>query len=79
MADDLRPASSDELTAALAHALAFDGRKHWHRADEIMSGIVAGELVDALDAAGFVIMRKLAGGWINDLEIRQADCRPSAT
>jgi hypothetical protein len=55
MTQNLRPASSDELAAALAQAL--DGR---HRADEMMSGIVAGELNDALDAAGFVVMRNPA-------------------
>jgi hypothetical protein len=58
MPDDLHPASSDELAAALAHGLTHDGRKAWHRADDIMSAIVAGELVDVLKAAGFVIMQK---------------------
>jgi len=52
MPNDLRP-SSDEVAAALAHGLARDGRKAWH---DIMSAIVAGELVDALDAAGFLII-----------------------
>jgi len=34
--------------------LTFDGRKHWHRPDE-MSRIIAREPVDALDAAAFVV------------------------
>ena len=58
MSDDLLAASNDELTAALVHGLTREGRKGWHRADDIMARIVAGELVDALDAAGFVIMQK---------------------
>jgi len=46
--NDLRPVSADELAADLARGLTFEGRKDWHRADEIVAGIVAGEIVDAL-------------------------------
>jgi hypothetical protein len=58
MPEDLRRVSPDELAAALAKGLTHEGRKAWHRADDIMSAIVAGELVDVLGRAGFVIMRK---------------------
>jgi hypothetical protein len=42
----------------------FDGRKRMHRADETMARIVAEQLVEALERAGFVVMQRppMAGG-----------------
>jgi hypothetical protein len=51
--------SLGELAAPPAPGPTHEGRKRRHRADEIMEGIVAGELV-WLEAAGFVVMRKPA-------------------
>ena len=58
------PAKPDEIAQAIAHALQFDGRKRMHRAAEIMARIVAEQLVEALERAGFVIMQRppVAGG-----------------
>ncbi|MGA2494053.1 MAG: hypothetical protein ABSF67_14035 [Roseiarcus sp.] len=56
--DHLRPATLDDLADALAFALRFSGRKRVHNADEIMANIVAKRLVEHLDRAGVVIMRK---------------------
>jgi hypothetical protein len=43
MPDDekLTPADPDDLAAALAFALKFEGRKRWHEADPFMADIVA--------------------------------------
>jgi hypothetical protein len=57
-ADRLTPATPDELTESLAFALIFDGRKRKHDADEFMTAIVAKRLVEHLDRAGFVVMKK---------------------
>ncbi len=63
-ADSLAPASPDDLASALAFALRFHGRKRTHNADEIMAEIVAKRLVEHLERAGFVVMRRapIAGG-----------------
>ncbi len=57
-ADPLSPASPDDLSAALAFALRFEGRKRVHNADELMSEIVARRLVEHLERAGFVVMKR---------------------
>jgi hypothetical protein len=54
----LSPASPDDLADALAFALRFDGRKRKHDAGEFMAAIVARRLVEHLDRAGFVVMKK---------------------
>ena len=60
MADDLQPATPDELVDALAFALRFRGRKRVHNGDEIMAHIVAERLAEHLERAGFVVMRRPA-------------------
>jgi hypothetical protein len=57
-AEHLLPASSEDLAAALAFALRFQRRKRTHNADEIMAEIVAKRLVEHLERAGFVVMRR---------------------
>jgi hypothetical protein len=57
-ADKLTPADPSDLANALAYALRFQGRKRVHNANEIMAGIVAKRLVDHLERAGFVVMKK---------------------
>jgi hypothetical protein len=57
-ADTLTPASPDDLASALAFALRFHGRKRTHSADEIMAEIVARRLVEHLERAGFVVMKR---------------------
>jgi hypothetical protein len=59
-ADALTPASPDDLASTLAFALRFEGRKRVHNADEIMSEIVARRLVEHLERAGFVVMKRPA-------------------
>jgi hypothetical protein len=54
----LSPASADDLADALAFALRFDGRRRKHDAGEFMAKIVARRLVEHLDRAGFVVMKK---------------------
>jgi hypothetical protein len=56
--DHLTPASPDDLADTLAFALRFDGRKRKHDAGEFMAAIVARRLVEHLERAGFVIMKK---------------------
>ncbi len=46
------------LSFRIAYALRFQGRKRVHNADEIMAEIVAKRLVDHLERAGFVVMKK---------------------
>ncbi len=54
----LTPADPRDLAAALAFALRFQGRKRVHNADEIMAEIVAKRLVEHLERAGFVVMKR---------------------
>ena len=62
--DKLTPATAEDLVGALAFALRFEGRKRTHSADEIMAEIVARRLVDHLERAGFVVMKRpsISGG-----------------
>ena len=55
--EPLTPADPADLAAALAFALRYQGRKRVHNADEIMAEIV----VDHLERAGFVVMKRPAG------------------
>ncbi len=56
----LTPADLTDLTAALAFALRYHGRKRVHNADEITAEIVAKRLADHLERAGFVVMKRPA-------------------
>jgi len=55
----LTPASRDDLANALAFALLFKGRRRKNDADEMLAKIVAKRLVDHLERAGFVVMKRL--------------------
>jgi len=55
---DLKPATPEDIADALAFALRFDGRKRKHDAGEFMAAIVAKRLVEHLQRAGFVVMKK---------------------
>jgi hypothetical protein len=48
----------DDLAAALAFALKFEGSKRWHNADGFMADIVAKRLVRHLERAGYVVMKR---------------------
>ncbi len=61
-ADKLTPADPADIAAALAFALRFQGRKRVHNADELMAEIVAKRLVEHLERAGFVVMKRPAIG-----------------
>jgi hypothetical protein len=56
--DRLTPAAPEDLVDALAFALRFDGRKRKRDSGEIMAAIAARRLVEHLERAGFVVMRK---------------------
>jgi hypothetical protein len=56
--DKLTPADRDDLAAALAFALRFQGCKRVHNADELMAEIVAKRRVEHLERAEFVVMKK---------------------
>jgi hypothetical protein len=56
--EKLTPADPDELAAALAFALKFEGRKRQHDADAFMADIVAKRLVRYLERARFVVMKR---------------------
>ncbi|MGA2494265.1 MAG: hypothetical protein ABSF67_15185 [Roseiarcus sp.] len=59
--DRLMPAAPDDLADALAFALCFDGRKRKRDSGEIMAAIVARRLVEHLERAGLVVMKKPPG------------------
>ncbi len=61
-AERLAPTDPRDLADALAFALRFQGRKRVHNADELMAAIVARHLVEHLEGAGFVPMRRDRGG-----------------
>ena len=56
--DKLTPADPGDLASALAFALRFQGRKRVRDADELISAIVAKRLVEHLERAGFVVMKR---------------------
>ena len=58
ISDKLTPATPEDLADALAFALRFEGRKRVHNSDELMSAIVARRLVEYLERAGFVVMKR---------------------
>ena len=58
--DTLHAASAEDLEWTLAHALQFDGRKHFKSSSEYMAKITAAHLADCLRKSGFVIMRRQA-------------------
>jgi hypothetical protein len=64
MSDKLTPADPRDLADAFAFALRFQGRKRVHDVDEIMAEIVAKRLVEHLERAGFVVMKRppIGGG-----------------
>src|SRR3954471_9768830 len=57
MTADLRPATADEIAAALSFALPYRGRKRVFDADDVMAQITAERLVQHLEASGFVVMK----------------------
>ncbi len=57
-ADKLTPADPADIAGSLAFALRYEGRKRNHSADEIMAEIVAKRLVEHLERAGFVVMKR---------------------
>ena len=56
----LGPAEPSDLAAALAYALRYQGRKRVGNTDEIMAEIVAKRLVEHLERAGLVVMKRPA-------------------
>jgi hypothetical protein len=54
----LNPFLAEDIADALAFALRFQGRKRVHNADEIIAEIVADRIVEHLERAGFVVMKK---------------------
>jgi len=56
--DTLTTASAQDLVDALAFALRFQGRRRVYNAAEIMAEIVANRLVEHLNRAGYVIMKR---------------------
>jgi hypothetical protein len=62
--DKLTPADPDDLAAALAFALRFDGRRRKNDAAEFMADLVAKRLVRHIERAGFVVMKRppIGGG-----------------
>ena len=61
-ADKLTPADPRDLAEALAFALRYHGRKRVHQADEYMAAKTAERLVEHLDRAGFIIMKRAPNG-----------------
>ena len=61
-ADKLTPADPRDLAEALSFALRYHGRKRVHQADEYMAAITAERLVEHLDRAGFIIMKRAPNG-----------------
>jgi hypothetical protein len=60
MPDDrpLTPADPEELLFSLSHALQYDGKRHFKRADGFMARIVAEHLAECLRRSGYVIMKR---------------------
>ena len=57
-AEALRPAMAEEVVETLSFALRFEGRKPVHHADSFMARIAAERLLEYLERAGFVVMRR---------------------
>ena len=55
---NLSPANEAELEQAIAHALQFDGRKHFKLSGELMAKITAAHLIERLRESGFVVMKR---------------------
>ena len=62
MTDDdkrtLHPTTAAELEETLSFALRYAGRRRVHTADEVMARVTAERLVQHLERAGFVLMRR---------------------
>jgi hypothetical protein len=60
----LTPAKPDDIAETIAFALRYSGRKRVNDAGEMMARIVAEQLVEALERAGLVVMKRppMAGG-----------------
>jgi hypothetical protein len=56
--EKLTPADPEDLAAAFAFALKFEGRKRWHGADAFMADIVAKRLVRHLERARYVVIKR---------------------
>jgi hypothetical protein len=56
--DKLTPADPHDLAEAIAFALRYRGKKCVHQADEYMAQITAERIVEHLERARFVVMRK---------------------
>ena len=56
--DRLRPATTEEVQETLSFGLRYNGRRRVHHADETMARITAERLVECLERAGFVVMKK---------------------
>jgi len=59
-AEKLRPATQEEIAMTLSYALRYDGRKRVRHADEAMARITAERLVEHLERAGYVLMKRPA-------------------
>ena len=56
--EKVTPVDPEDLAAALAFALQFEGRKRQHDTDAFMADIVAKRLVRYLERAGYVVMKR---------------------
>ena len=61
-----RPASADEIVAALSFALQYEGRKRVHDAADAMARVTAERLVRHLQQSGFVILKAPAAVGTHD-------------
>ena len=57
----LTPATVDEFATTLSYALRFDGRKARRQSSELMADITARHLIEHLERAEFVVMKKPLG------------------
>ncbi len=53
----LTPASPEDLEQALAHALQYNGRRHFKTSQTLAAKITAAHLADCLRKSGFVVMK----------------------
>jgi hypothetical protein len=62
--DKLTPADPRDLAEAIAFALRYRGGERVHQADEYMAAIAAERIVEHLERARFVIMKRppISGG-----------------